>query len=470
MKKIALLLVCLELFAFRVFAQFSTVTPLDPVAVTSDTKDKPQSKVWMHDGRFWTVLITGSGTFLYRLDGAAWKSMLKISAFTYGRADCKMNGNVNHILLYRGAASQLISVEYEPVSFTYKLWSKRTAPANITLDTGVETATIDLDTKGRMWLASDGTTNVNVRWSDAPYTTWSAPVNLATVMDDDICAVIALPVAGKIGVMWSDQGTKRFGFKTHTDGAVPGTWSADEVPASQSALNVGFGMADDHINMKAAADGTLYCAVKTGYNHTSYPRIALLVRRPTGAWDNLYEVERQLGTRPIVLLNEDQNKIKVVYTASETGGNILYRESAISPIAFGNQFTLINGTYNFATSCKQTYTASTVILASTSTWAVGVTGTDQKPVTPNLKLELDANPNPFSSLATINYQLPEAGQYSVSLYDHRGKKTTVLKQGNNLAGEKGKVTIDGSGMKRGMYLVRLQTNKEARSLKLLHQK
>ena len=34
-----------------------------------------------------------------------------------------------------------------------------------------------------------------------------------------------------------------------------------------------------------AADGTLYAAVKTSYDSSGYPKIALLVRRPNGVWD-----------------------------------------------------------------------------------------------------------------------------------------------------------------------------------------
>ena len=80
------------------------------------------------------------------------------------------------------------------------------------------------------------------------------------------------------------------------------------MPASASALNVGLGMADDHLNVAVASDGTLYAAVKTSYDTAGYPKIALLVRRPNGTWDPLYEVD-QSGTRGIVLLNEHDNTV-----------------------------------------------------------------------------------------------------------------------------------------------------------------
>ena len=55
-------------------------------------------------------------------------------------------------------------------------------------------------------------------------------------------------------------------------------------------------MADDHLNVAVAVDGTLYAAVKTSYDTAGQTKIALLVRRPSGVWDNLYEID-QAGTR-----------------------------------------------------------------------------------------------------------------------------------------------------------------------------
>jgi len=234
---------------------------------------------------------------------------------------------------------------------------------------------MDIDGNGRMWVASDAVTDIRVRWSDPPYSNWSGPITVATgINSDDICSVIALP--GKIGVFWSNQNTKRFGFKTHLNGTDPTLWSSDEAPASQSALSIGSGMSDDHVNLAAAADGTFYCAVKTGYETIGYPKLALLVRRPSGAWDNLYPVTTDIGTRPIVILNEEQKKLKVVYTSSESGGNILYKEASTTSFSFGAQGTLISGNYNYPTSLKGNYNPSVVALASTNTTAVGILGED----------------------------------------------------------------------------------------------
>ncbi len=169
--------------------------------------------------------------------------------------------------------------------------------------------------------------------------------------------------------MWSNQTTKRFGFKIHVDGAAPGTWSADEVPASQSAddsLGAAFGMADDHMNVKVAADGTLYAAVKTSYDKAGYTRIALLVRRPNGIWDDLYEVD-EAGTRGLVVINEASNLMRIVYTSTEGFAPIVYKQSTLSSISFGQRQTMMASAFNDVTSTKQNWTDSIVAVASNST-------------------------------------------------------------------------------------------------------
>jgi hypothetical protein len=405
----------LLLFSAKNFAQgFQSVTNLNSLTVSAITGEKPQSKVWTYAGKWWMVMPNSSGTQIWRLDGIAWTSVLNIDASTATYADCKAVGNVTHIFLYKGTSSSLVSVEYVPTSTTYQLWTTRTSTVSITLDAGVETATIDIDGTGRMWLASPGTTSMYVRWSDSPYSSWSSPITIATgVNDDDICAVTAFD--GKIGVLWSNQNTQRFGFKYHVDGADPSTWSVDEVPASQSAQNVGLGMADDHLNMAVAGDGTLYCAVKTSYDTPTYAKIALLVRRPAGTWDDLYYVD-DAGTRGIVLLNESNKKVFVAYTSAEGNNPIVYKSTSTTTISFGTRTTLISSSCNDITSTKQNIVDYAVLLASNGTTAYSVLACDNSLVghwamEDNSGAATLIDSSPFGNSATVTGSLIQvAGQ------------------------------------------------------------
>ena len=307
----------------------STPGTFTTIPVTDSTGEKPQSKLWQYNGTWWAVLpssaVSPAGTWIWRLNNDdTWSNVLQISNNTNVQADAKaVVGGVTHILLH-GPSPELVSVQYKSAGNTYEPWSSRPAATPISLPNS-EIATIDLDSTGRMWLATENVANLNVYYSDSPYSSFTFATSLATnINDDDIGVVTALPNS-TIGVLWSNQTTRRFGFKVHVDGQPAANWSADEVPAAASALNVGLGMADDHMNVKVASDGTLYAAVKTSYDTAGYPKIALLIRRPNGTWDPLYEVD-QSGTRGIVLLNEQDHTVRIVYTSSEGYNDIVTKK------------------------------------------------------------------------------------------------------------------------------------------------
>lgn len=398
------------------------------------------------------------------------------------RADCKKVGDLTHILLFRGSnTAYLVTIQYVAAAGTYQLWSTQPNRVSLSLNPDAETATLDVDGNGRMWIASDNPSAAEVRWSDSPYTNWSNPITVASgIQDDDLCAVIAMP--GKIGVMWSNQNTKRFGFKTHANGTDPSTWTQDEVPASQSALNVGAGFADDHLNMKVASDGTLYCAVKTGYDTPGYAKVVLLVRRPSGVWDNAYTVSTESsngGTRPMVTLNEAAGILRVLYTSVENGGDILYKESSTTNISFGSINTLIQGEYNNVTGAKDSYDPETVVLASNLEKAVGWLFSDggstatsiatSNAVTPSM-VQLASNTNPFTSSSAVTFTLPQGGAYSVVMYNRNGLQVGVLKEGVAKAGEVNTAVIDGTHLPEGLYILRLVSGQEMKTLKLVRAK
>ena len=339
---------------------------------TTSTGEKPQSKVWNFAGSWWSVFPTNAGgassagTWLWRLHNDAWTETLRLSIETGTKADVKVTGNLAHILLY-DATPELVSVAH--VDGTYQLWSSRPAPSSLSLPNS-EIATIEIDSAGRMWLATESGTRLVVHYSDPPYSTWNGPLTLATgCSDDDISVITAFPNR-TIGVLWSNQNTRRFGFRTHSDGAAPHVWSADEVPASQSAQNIGLGMADDHLHVAVGRDGTLYTAVKTSYDTAGAVKIALLVRRPNGTWDALYKVDTA-GTRPIILLNEAEGTLTVLYTSAEGYNNMIYKRSLLAPIAFGERTTLRTGSFNDASSTKQNYTGEFVVIYASRTEVCG---------------------------------------------------------------------------------------------------
>ncbi len=345
------------------------ITDLDPVKISANTEFKPQSKVWKYDNTWWAVLPDSEGTFIWKLNATQWQKTLRIADWTDSHADVKSVNDLAHILLFRGEYSGLVSVQYDKASGKYKMWEQRPEISPITYHPDTEAASMDMDSNGRLWSAFDTLHDVMVIYSDAPYTEWSAPVPLANdIYKDDICALTALP-GKKIAVLWSNQDTKRFGFRMHKDGDAPETWSMDEQPASQSALDeIGDGMADDHLNMCVANDGTLFVSVKTSYDTKGYPKIAFLRRHSNGTWDDLVYVDDD-GTRGIICLNELTNDVLLFYSLHH---RIKVRKSDADVIDFSPAEIAIDAQLNNATGPKHNVTDDLVIIASEADTAKSV--------------------------------------------------------------------------------------------------
>ncbi len=369
-----------------------TTTTLNPISTTETaaTVKDPQSKVWQHDGQWWTVFALSTGTWLFRMDGKSWTPILKFSASKFS-ADVEPvgDGTIVHVFMFNASAtssSKLGSVQYVPGSpGTYELWQVRTALSSV-MTSGASTGTIDIDSTGRMWLATDTDSTIEARYSDYPYSSWSGPITLAsgvgTISDGssvaEISAVIALP-NHTIGVMWSNHTTGRFGFRVHVDGANTNSWSADEAPAAQSAQNVGHGMADDHIHLAVSQDGTLFAAVKTAFdkNKIAQPEIALLVRHPAAGvqpahWDPMYGIDAH-GTRPIDVVNDSQDYVLIAYAGDTGVDDIVYKAIPFASLDPNNstQFfnaprqTLLGGAnLKNASSQRGTFSSDLVLIAT----------------------------------------------------------------------------------------------------------
>jgi hypothetical protein len=342
-----------------------SVTALQTASFSQSALDKPQSKIFQYADQWWTVMPNKTGTWVYRLDGTSWTQTQKISTNSKVHVDVELNGDLAQVLLVgssNSALTQLATLQYVAADNQFEAWALRPQLTNVGLLKGVETATIEVDSTGRLWVASDTKSTIEVRYSDGVYSTFSNPITIASgIKGDDISSIIAMP-NHTIGVLWSNQNTKRFGFRTHVDGADPMQWSADEAPASQSALNIGHGMADDHMHLAVESNGTLYAAVKTGYDKSPYSHISLLVRRPNGTWDDLYFVDTA-GTRPVIVVDEAAGQLIMAYSTKEGGGDIVYRTSPLDSISLSDKQVLIPGKVNNVTTAKITSTNQIVFMA-----------------------------------------------------------------------------------------------------------
>ena len=78
---------------------------------------------------------------------------------------------------------------------------------------------------------------------------------------------------------------------------------------------------------------------------------------------------------------------------------------------------------------------------------------------------VDAYPNPFNSNTSITYNLSEAANVEIALYDLAGRQVADLMANHSQAGQH-KLTIDGVGLSSGVYVAQLRANGQVSKRKL----
>ncbi len=94
-------------------------SPIAAVSVSASTGEKPQSKVWEHNGDWWSVLPDNSGTWLWRLDEDVWNPMVHLSGDSGTKADVKVVGDLAHVLMFQGSTSEFVTLEYGPTGYDF---------------------------------------------------------------------------------------------------------------------------------------------------------------------------------------------------------------------------------------------------------------------------------------------------------------------------------------------------------------
>jgi len=79
---------------------------------------------------------------------------------------------------------------------------------------------------------------------------------------------------------------------------------------------------------------------------------------------------------------------------------------------------------------------------------------------------ISVHPNPFNPSTTISFDLPEAGQVSLKVYDVMGREVAKLFEGYKIAGTH-EVIFDAKDLVSGMYFIRLEAGKSAGVKKIL---
>ncbi|MFN2467484.1 MAG: Ig-like domain-containing protein [Gaiellaceae bacterium] len=348
----------------------------------SVTGQKPESKLWYLDGKWWASMVStalsGAHT-IHRLDGTTW---VDTRVVTDSRPTIKEDVLLVGTKLYVAARASGSAGSNRLRRYTY-------AGGAYTLDSGfpvdipgagAETLTLARDTLGKLWIAFALSNRVYVARSQASDTAWGSAFVLpgATGLhSDDIATIISFTDAAgpAVGVMWSNQNDDKQHFAVHRDGASDTTWTRETALA-------GSGQVDDHINLKTYG-GRVFAVVKTGLEDagasSDADQIKLLVRGTSGSWaSHSVAAISEDHTRPITVLEIDPagRQVYVFMTSGvgDSANGIAYKQTSLDMISFPSRTTTFiqgaNGeNIDDPTSAKQNLSAATgiVVLASDGT-------------------------------------------------------------------------------------------------------
>jgi hypothetical protein len=362
--------------------------------VSAPTGQKPESKLWFNDGRWWAVLFNTS-TKRFEIYGFnkgtqstnAWTTTgTAVDGRRTAEADVKWVSNgklyvVTHIAEGATTADNTVNVKRygytpgaQPGTGTYTLETTRTVASG-----AFETAVLERDGVGRLWVTwtaanAAGGRSVFVTHtvtSDTDFVTpFVLPVPNANNLDaDDISTILA--TGGKVGVLWSNQATAELRFAVHNDTDSDQTWTSKVLCATTKCP-------DDHLNIKSlegSGTGEAFAVVKTSLNDIASPPTAPLVV--------LYHIDMATlsvdshtvwtvadnATRAIVLLDKENRDAYAFSAAPCCSGGVVYMKRApFSNLTFpsGSGTPFIQSTtdtkINNPTSTKQSLDSTTGLL------------------------------------------------------------------------------------------------------------
>jgi Ca2+-binding RTX toxin-like protein len=319
------------------------------------TTSKPESKLWFNDGFWWAVMARPSAS---GVDYHIVRLSLRPQRWVDTGVPVDERGSARQDVLSTGSKLFIASHKFVDVTsntapgandeMNLYRFSYDTGTNKYTLDAGFpttidveksETLVIDADTTGVLWatwVQADGSGHhVYVKSTTGDCVSgasgncnWSGATVLDDVGADDISSVVRF--GNNIGVMWSNTsaGVGQMRFRFHPNG---GAWSSIE-PVLGGPTEPK--LADDHINLKADSSGRVYAVTKTKYIGQTRPGTVLSRRATDGTWTSNTVSRGSLDrTRPIVLLDQQHNRIRV-FEASTHNTAIYMKQSKLNNIGF----------------------------------------------------------------------------------------------------------------------------------------
>ena len=321
------------------------------------TGEKPQSKLWYHDGSWWGSLwsVAGNAYHIYQLD---WNTQtwidtgVELDNRIETRADTLTDGDTLYVIsnVYHDRAQNVSAgsrgqfYRYSYNAGTYELDDG--FPIEVT-DSRGESHVIAKDSTGRLWVTYTVNQQVMLTYSNANGggdLDWAQPfvlpVATSSTAADDTSSIIAFD--GYIGVMWSRQLTNNsMHFAVHKDSDPTNQWKTKAIYTVSG---------DDHMSLRSLQSdnaGKVFALFKTSAPDGAPGLIMLGVCDSAstdcvgnGDWD-FYPVFTGASTDPTRMVMSIDVTNRDIYVFGhirnglpKTGSNIYYKRSDLDNISF----------------------------------------------------------------------------------------------------------------------------------------
>ena len=393
--------------------------PLAPFAGTTEFNNTVRGQMWIHDNVWWGAFSDAStGIYFYKLEGDRWvKGDLIDRNFAAGKPDTVFNGANLFILVYQsGSLARLYKYSSTWPSQTFSLDAN--FPVDLPLAGKATVIALAQDSTGRLWATYTSGRDVHVIWSiwasspELDYTVWDTNgVVLASDVADFTTEAAALVSfgPGAIGVVWGNQALKEIAFRFHNDSDDPDVgWSEKEIV--DCCADVG-SVADDHQSLRAAPDGRLFLIAKDSIDKG---HIHLYIRDVDGTWGQktvLHPDPNAEPTRPVLLLDVENQHAYVIYKNSVDDGRIYFRRSPMDGPSFDTFCVFLeppfsaSGSPTNPTSTKENVNGITDLVAAVS----------RKGQIYSARLDLPSSTDPGSFRASSQSVVTETSTGSESL-------------------------------------------------------
>lgn len=455
------------------------------------TSDKTQSKLWYTDGTWFAGMFLYRSTapvkseyHIYRLDKAthSWiDTGTVIDARDQSHADYYWDEPTQRLYVASAHMGNNGTNDSTLVyKFSYNAATNTYAPVAgfpVTIPNtvgGTRTVTINRELHGalRLWAVWPSGTEVRYSVSSDAGLTWSAaaqvPVQVANTIqpagpgvDGDAASVVTF--GSSVGVAWSDHdalpsgANDGFYFATIAEGADPtieANWTLAKLPTLVPG-GTPTEPADNHINLKATADGRVYMVGKTGKDtaqcatNKSAPLIEFFQRTAAGAWSvHLVGTVGDCNTRPQVVISEEL-ETAFVFTTSPNGGGAVYMKSA--PLTGPEAF-------KFRAPADETVQRGVPVIQSTTDTAIDDPSTTKQTVTGASDLVVIANNLVNRAGTNLKYYLH--GEVAIAPTDTTAPVGTVTVAGGAaaIAGSTVDVAVPATDTGTGVAFVRLSNS------------